>query len=163
MPGLVPVLALALAMALGACGGNPAAQNLAAAKAFLADVARQPGVVRLPSGLEYRVLQSGPADGHRPHADDYVLVNYDARLTTGEVVDSSYARGQPDSFQVGALVPAWTEALQRMRPGDVWMLYSPPSLAYGEQGAGPIPPNSALVFKIELVSVLPRGGAGQGR
>ena len=116
MPGLVPLMTLA--MALGACGGNPAAQNLAAAKAFLADVARQPGVIRLPSGLEYHVLQSGPAGGHPPRASDFVVVNYEARLPTGEVLDSSYVRGQPDTFQVGALVPAWTQALQLMRPGS---------------------------------------------
>jgi len=59
-------------------------------------------------------------------------------------------------FVAGQLIKAWTEALQKMKPGDVWMLYAPPDLAYGEKGVGPIPPNSALVFKIELISVLPR-------
>ena len=69
-------------------------------------------------------------------------------------------QGQGDAFQVGGLVPAWTQALQLMKPGDVWILYSPPGLAYGARGAGPIPPQSALVFKIELIRVLPAGAGG---
>jgi peptidylprolyl isomerase/FKBP-type peptidyl-prolyl cis-trans isomerase FklB len=166
MPGLVSLVSL---LALAACGGGgPAPPSASAppdpapAKAYLAEVGREPGVVTLKSGLEYRVLQSGLATGASPQASDRVLVNYEARLPTGELIDSSYARGAPDTFQVDAVVKAWTEALQLMKPGDVWMLYAPPGLAYGDAGAGPIPPGSALVFKVELIRVLPPGGPAAG-
>jgi peptidylprolyl isomerase/FKBP-type peptidyl-prolyl cis-trans isomerase FklB len=151
-------LALLFTLLLGvpACADPSAEQNLAQASAFLADIAKQPGVVTLPSGLEYRVLQSGPAGGASPLVDDHVIVNYEGKLVGGQVFDSSYQRGHPDVFVAGQLIKAWTEALQKMKPGDVWMLYAPPALAYGEKGVGPIPPNSALIFKIELISVLPR-------
>jgi peptidylprolyl isomerase/FKBP-type peptidyl-prolyl cis-trans isomerase FklB len=72
------------------------------------------------------------------------------------VFDSSYKRGQPAVFVAGQLIPAWTEALEKMKPGDTWLLYVPPNLGYGVKGAGPIPPNSLLIFKIQLISVLPR-------
>jgi FKBP-type peptidyl-prolyl cis-trans isomerase FklB len=85
-----------------------------------------------------------------------VIVNYEGKLLDGTVFDSSYPRGHPDTFVVGQLIPAWTQALQKMKPGDTWMLYAPPNLAYGAQGAGPIPPDSALIFKIELIGILPR-------
>jgi peptidylprolyl isomerase/FKBP-type peptidyl-prolyl cis-trans isomerase FklB len=147
---------LALLLGLPACADPRAEKDLAAANAFLAGNAKQPGVVTLPSGLQYRVLQSGPAGGASPLVDDHVIVNYEGKLLDGQVFDSSYQRGHPDVFVAGQLIPAWTEALQKMRPGDVWMLYAPPGLAYGEKGVGPIPPNSALIFKIELISVLPR-------
>ena len=146
----------ALLLGLPACADPTAAQNLAQANAFLAGNAKQPGVVVLPSGLQYKVLQSGPAGGASPLVDDHVIVNYEGKLPGGQVFDSSYQRGHPDVFVAGQLIKAWTEALQKMHPGDVWMLYAPPDLAYGEKGVGPIPPNSALVFKIELLSILPR-------
>jgi len=129
---------------------------MAAAKAFLAANAKAEGVITLPSGLQYKVVQSGAAGGASPRADDRVIVNYEGKLLDGTVFDSSYQRGQPATFTVGQLIPAWTLALQKMKPGDVWMLYAPPRLAYGEEGAGPIPPDSALIFKIELIGILPR-------
>ncbi len=154
--------AIALTTLVGACGVNrpalaaPAAE--AASRTYLAEVGREPGVVTLPDGLEYRVLQSGLVTGQSPRASDRVVVNYEARLPSGELVDSSYARGEPSTFQVDAVVKAWTEALQLMKPGDVWMLYAPAGLAYGDDGAGPVPPGSALVFKVELIRVLPGNG-----
>ena len=153
---LVLVAILSLSFGLSACADPRAAQNLAQANAFLAANAKADGVTTLPSGLQYRVVQSGPAGGASPRADDRVLVNYEGKLLDGTVFDSSYQRGQPATFVVGQLIPAWTEALQKMKPGDTWMLYVPPGLAYGEKGAGPIPPNSALIFKIELIGILPR-------
>jgi FKBP-type peptidyl-prolyl cis-trans isomerase len=146
----------ALLLALPACADPRAEQNLAAANAFLAARAKEPGVVTLPSGLEYKVLQAGAAGGASPLADDRVIVNYEGTLPDGTVVDSSYKRGQPDVFVAGQLIPAWTEALEKMKPGDTWLLYVPPGLGYGVKGAGPIPPNSLLIFKIQLISVLPR-------
>ncbi len=83
-------------------------------------------------------------------------VNYEGKLTDNTVFDSSFARGQPAAFVLGGLVPAWVEAMQLMRPGDEWMLYVPSALGYGEEGAGDkIPPNSVLVFRIQLLGVLP--------
>ena len=77
--------------------------------------------------------------------------------------DSSYDRGEPAVFTVGEVIPGWNEALQKMRPGDVWYLYIPANLAYGDEGAGPIPAGAVLVFKIELLGVLPHSdGEGQG-
>ena len=154
-------LALALLFAtlsLPACAGpapTPAEWKIKSA-AFLAANARTPGVVVLPDGLQYKVTKAGPAGGVSPLANDRVLVNYEARLMDGTVVDSSFQRGQPATFVVGELIPAWTEALQKMKPGDDWMLYAPPLLAYGTDGKGPVPPNSALVFRVQLISVLPR-------
>jgi FKBP-type peptidyl-prolyl cis-trans isomerase len=158
---------VALAAMLSACGGGqPAAAPAprvdpamaAATKAYLAEIAGEPGVITLRSGLEYRVLQSGLATGRSPHASDHVVVNYEARLPSGQLIDSSYQRGQADTFEVDQVVKAWTEALQLMKPGDIWMLYAPPGLAYGDKGAGPVPPGSALVFKVELVSIAVGGG-----
>ncbi len=82
-------------------------------------------------------------------------VAYEGKLLDGQVFDSSYARGAPVVMTLRDLVPGWVEALQLMRPGDEWLLYVPPSLGYGAVGAGPIPPGAVLVFKIELIGVLP--------
>jgi peptidylprolyl isomerase/FKBP-type peptidyl-prolyl cis-trans isomerase FklB len=154
---LVLAVVLTLSFGLSACADPRAAQNQAQANAFLAANGKADGVVTLPSGLQYKVVQAGPAGGASPRADDHVIVHYEGKLLDGTVFDSSYQRGQPATFVVGELIPAWTEALQKMKPGDVWMLYAPPKLAYGPKGAGDaIPPNSALVFKIELIGILPR-------
>ena len=125
------------------------------AKAFLAQNAKQPGVRVLPDGLQLRVVRSGPADGLRPQVGDEVKVNYEGKLLDGQVFDSSYERGAPAVMTIRDLVPGWREALQLMRPGDQWLIYLPPKLGYGDQGAGPIPPNSVLVFKLELIGVAP--------
>lgn len=159
------VLALALVM-LVACGPDKqATDSLAAAKTFLARNGKAAGVVTLPSGLQYKIVQSGPATGQKPHKGDEVKVHYEGKLLDGKVFDSSYERGAPAAMPIDALIPAWIEALQLMRPGDVWMLYVPPELGYGEEGAGggEIPGNSVLIFKIELIGVLPGPGSiGQG-
>jgi len=147
--------ALALAAALAACADPRLKINQAAANAFLAANGKQPGVVTLPDGLQYKVLTAGPAGGASPSPSQRVTVNYEGRLLNGQVFDSSYRKGEPVTFQVGGLVPCWTEALQKMKPGDAWMLYCPPKLGYGDKGAGPIPPGSALVFKIELIAIVP--------
>ncbi|HEY3697244.1 FKBP-type peptidyl-prolyl cis-trans isomerase [Phenylobacterium sp.] len=145
----------------GAGRGDSA--SLAEAKAFLARNAKAPGVQVLPSGLQYKVLRSGPAAGLHPQKNDEVKVNYEGKLLDGRVFDSSYARGVPAALPLAGLIPAWIEALQLMRPGDEWMLYVPPELGYGAQGAGggEIPPDSALVFRIELIDLLPAPGRVQ--
>lgn len=119
---------------------------------FLANNSKQPGVITLPSGLQYKVLKAG--QGASPKASDTVTVNYEGTLINGKVFDSSYQRGTPATFQVGAVIPGWQEALQLMKPGATWMLYIPAKLAYGSQGAGGlIGPNETLIFKVDLISV----------
>ena len=148
--------ALGLALALAACGAPKAAKSgdIQAATSFMATNAKLPGVVTLPSGLQYKIVTSGPADGPHPRLSDEVKVNYEGKLLSGEVFDSSFARGAPADFPLEGLVPGWVEALQLMRPGDEWILYVPPALGYGEDGQGPIPGNSVLIFRIQLLGVL---------
>ncbi|WP_309604292.1 FKBP-type peptidyl-prolyl cis-trans isomerase [Phenylobacterium sp.] len=154
----------ALALSLTAC--HPKAQGAdqsAAAKVFLAANARKAGVQTLPDGLQYLIVHSGPAGGLKPKLNDEVKVHYEGKLINGKVFDSSYERGQPASMPLKGLVMAWQEALQLMRPGDEWILYVPPELGYGAEGAGggEIPPGAALIFKIELIDVLPGPGTIQ--
>jgi FKBP-type peptidyl-prolyl cis-trans isomerase len=152
-----PLLALLFALAAaGACVRAPATPDASkAGRAFMIRNATAPGVHLTRSGLQYRILHSGPATGLRPKPADEVKVNYEGKLLDGQVFDSSYARGMPVVMTLRDLVPGWIEALQLMRPGDQWQLYVPPSLGYGDRGAGPIPPGAVLVFKIELIDVLP--------
>jgi FKBP-type peptidyl-prolyl cis-trans isomerase len=159
------------ALSLAACqpkapaqdsGGAPAAaakQADTAAKAFLAKNAKEPGVVTLPDGLQYKIVRSGPATGNKPHLNDEVKVNYEGKLTDGTVFDSSYDRGQPAAMPLKNLVKAWQEAIPLMRPGDEWTLYVPPELGYGPEGQGPIPGNAVLIFRIELIDFLPGPGS----
>jgi peptidylprolyl isomerase/FKBP-type peptidyl-prolyl cis-trans isomerase FklB len=159
------LIALACAVSLAGCGhGQGGKANLDAASAFLAQNAKAPGVQTLPSGVQYKVVAAGPIDGPKPGPDDEVKVNYEGKLLSGKVFDSSFQRGVPADFTLGGLIPAWVEALQRMRPGDEWILYVPPAQGYGEQGAGAdIPPNSLLIFRIQLLGVLPHpGGPANG-
>jgi len=155
-----PILAFTV-LALAACApAKPkpsAADNLGHAHAFMAANARNPGVVSTPTGLQYRIIHSGPPTGVSPKGTDRVAVIYEGRLTDGELFDSSH--GRPTGFALDGVIPAFTEALELMRPGDVWMIYAPPELAYGPDDSGPIPANSALIFKVELLAVLPPQGA----
>ena len=151
-----------LTLALAACGnGRQAQANLAAATAFMSANAKAPGVLTLPSGVQYKVIATGPTDGAHPSPGDEVKVNYEGKLLDGKVFDSSFARGAPADFPLGGLIPAWVEALQRMRPGDEWILYVPPTMGYGDKASGPIPPNSLLIFRIQLLGVLPHPGGTQ--
>ena len=137
-----------------------ASKNAEEAKTFLAENGKKPGVMTLPSGVQYSVLKSGPATAAMPKLEDSVQVNYQGALLNGKIFDTTYSDtgAQPQVFPLNGLIEAWTEALQQMRPGDEWMLYVPPELGYGEAGAGAdIPPNSLLVFKINLVRVIPAG------
>jgi FKBP-type peptidyl-prolyl cis-trans isomerase len=157
------MIALA-ALSLTACQGKAQAPDQsAAAKAFLATNAKQPGVVVLPDGLQYRIVHSGPATGLKPQINDEVKVNYEGKLIDGTVFDSSYARGQPAAMPLKGLIKAWQEALIMMRPGDEWILYVPPELGYGAEGAGggQIPGGAALIFRIELIDLLPGPGRVQ--
>jgi peptidylprolyl isomerase/FKBP-type peptidyl-prolyl cis-trans isomerase FklB len=154
------ILTIAMAaLALAACHPKPTNQS-GAAQAFLAKNAKEPGVHTLPSGLQYKVVRSGPATGLKPQLNDEVKVHYEGKLVDGKVFDSSYERGQPAAMPLNGLIPGWQEALQLMRPGDEWILYVPPKLGYGDDGAGngEIPPGAALIFRIELIDVLPGPG-----
>lgn len=157
------MIAATACLALAGCHKNLPDQS-DKAKAFLAQNAGQPGVQTLPSGLQYKVVRSGPPTGLRPKLGDEVKVHYEGKLIDGKVFDSSYERGQPASMPLRGLIKGWQEALQLMRPGDEWILYVPPALGYGDEGAGgEIPPGSALIFRIELIDVLPGPGTiGQG-
>jgi peptidylprolyl isomerase/FKBP-type peptidyl-prolyl cis-trans isomerase FklB len=125
------------------------------AQAFLARNGRVGGVHTTASGLQYQVIRAGPAAGLHPQRSDEVKVNYEGMLLDGQVFDSTYQRGTPAVMPVAGLIPGWVEALQLMRPGDEWRLWLPPTLAYGDAGAGPIPPGSVLVFRLELLDILP--------
>ena len=129
-----------------------AAQNKAQADAFLQANSRKEGVKTLPSGLQYKVINEG--QGKKPGPTDSVTVHYRGTLVSGKEFDSSYSRNQPATFQVDRVIKGWTEALQLMQEGAKWQLFIPPDLAYGERGAGAnIPPNSALIFEVELISI----------
>jgi FKBP-type peptidyl-prolyl cis-trans isomerase FklB len=128
------------------------ARNRTASEAFLAENAKRPGVVTLPSGLQYEILVEGT--GEKPGPDDEVVTHYHGTLPDGSVFDSSVQRGEPVSFPVGGVIRGWVEALQLMPVGSKWKLYIPPDLAYGERGAGGrIGPNQALVFEVELIGI----------
>lgn len=120
-------------------------------EAFLAANKAKPGVVTLPSGLEYRVITAG--NGPKPSAQDTVACNYRGTLVNGKEFDSSVKHGGPVDIPVGGVIKGWTEALQLMPVGSKWALYIPSQLAYGEREAGPIGPGSTLIFEVELVSI----------
>jgi len=121
-------------------------------EAFLAENKSRPGVVALPSGLQYQVLQEGT--GATPGRTDKVTTHYHGTLLDGTVFDSSYERGQPATFPVNGVIAGWTEALTKMKEGAKWRLFIPSDLAYGAQGAGDdIGPNATLIFDVELLSV----------
>ena len=134
-------------------------KNAADADKFLADNKKKDGVKTTASGLQYKVMKEG--NGESPKASDTVTVNYRGTLIDGTEFDSSYKRGQPATFPVSGVIKGWTEALQLMKPGSKYQLFIPPDLAYGQNSPGAqIPPNSALIFEVELMNVQ-SGGASQ--
>ena len=155
------IIGAAAALALAACQKELPDQS-AEAQAFLAKNAQEAGVQTLPSGLQFKIVRSGPPEGLRPQLADEVKVHYEGKLIDGTVFDSSYERGQPAAMPLRGLIPGWQEGLQLMRPGDEWILYVPAKLGYGDEGAGgKIPPGAALIFRIELLGVLPGPGRVQ--
>jgi FKBP-type peptidyl-prolyl cis-trans isomerase FklB len=132
---------------------DESAMNLEKSNAFLAENKAKEGVVVTASGLQYKILT--PGTGEFPQASDQVKVHYTGMFIDGKVFDSSVERGEPITFGVDQVIPGWTEALQLMQPGAKWMLYIPPELAYGENGAGGvIGPNEALIFEVELLEII---------
>ncbi len=129
------------------------AGNLEAGIQFLSENKKKAGVVELPSGLQYEVLNEGAGD--IPTAADQVKCHYHGTLIDGTVFDSSVQRGQPATFPVNGVIKGWVEALQLMSTGSKWRLFIPSELAYGEQGAGgAIGPNTALIFDVELLEII---------
>lgn len=130
-----------------------AAENMAAARAFLEENRTRDSITELPSGLQYRILKAGT--GASPTLNNEVLLTYEARLLDGTVFDQSERTGGSVVLRVDEVIRGWTEALTNMKPGARWELYIPPDLAYGEKGRIPlVPPQSLLIFKIELIEIL---------
>jgi len=119
---------------------------------FLARNARAKGVVTTASGLQYRVLAPGQANGPKPTPADVALVNYEGKLLDGTTFDKSQ---QPTPMPVSAVVPGFSEALQLMPKGAKYRFWLKPELGYGDKATGPIPANSTLVFDVELLDFLP--------
>ena len=125
--------------------------NKVAGEKFLAANKKKPGVVTLPSGVQYKVIKEG--NGPMPKDTSMVKVQYEGKTIDGNVFDSSYKRGEPVSLRANQVIKGWTEALVHMPVGSVWEVYIPQNLAYGEREQGQIKPFSVLIFKIELVSL----------
>ena len=125
--------------------------NLIAGQKFLAENATKEGVQTTASGLQYKVITMG--DGAKPVATDTVKVHYRGTLLDGTEFDSSYARNEPISFGLNRFIAGWTEGVQLMPVGSKFMFYIAPDLAYGAGGGGPIPPNSTLIFEVELLDI----------
>ncbi|MCQ2287855.1 MAG: FKBP-type peptidyl-prolyl cis-trans isomerase [Muribaculaceae bacterium] len=125
--------------------------NAEAGKKFLEENAKAEGIKVTESGLQYLVVKEG--EGIKPTATDAVTVHYTGRLIDGTVFDSSEERGEPATFAVGQVIPGWVEGLQLMSEGSAYRFFIPSELAYGAHGAGPIQPNSVLIFDVQLIRV----------
>ncbi len=130
---------------------SQATKNMEEGTKFLAANKLKAGVVTLPSGLQYTVLKEG--DGPRPKLMDRVKVNYRGTLVNGTEFDNSFGPAGPAIVRVNDVIKGWTEALQLMKTGAKWQLVVPAELAYGQRQFGRIPPNSTLIFEVELISI----------
>ena len=126
--------------------------NMAAGVRFLEQNSEKEGVQVTDSGLQYKVVE--PGEGTSPRSGQMVSVHYRGTLIDGSEFDSSYRRNEPAQFPVDGVIPGWVEALKMMKPGAKWELYIPAELAYGERGRPGIPPNSVLIFEVELLQIL---------
>jgi peptidyl-prolyl cis-trans isomerase len=119
---------------------------------YLTENAKKDGVITLPSGLQYQVLQEG--NGKSPKATDKVVCHYEGMLVDGTMFDSSIQRGEPATFPLNGVIAGWTEGLQLMKEGAKYRFFIPYHLGYGERGAGAsIPPFATLIFDVELIEV----------
>ena len=123
--------------------------------AFLAENKKKEGVKTTATGLQYKVIKEGT--GAMPAATDTVTVRYRGSLINGTEFDNSEKHGGPGTvtFPIGGVIPGWTEALKMMKVGSKWQVFIPAKLAYGERGRPGIPPNSTLIFEVELISIKP--------
>ncbi len=130
-----------------------ASENKAKSQKFMAENKSKKGIISLPSGVQYRVIEDGTGTAH-PNLQSNVTAHYRGSLANGLEFDSSFARGEPVPFKVGDVIKGWQEVLPLMRAGDHWQIFLPPELAYGERGQPPrIGPNEALVFELKLISI----------
>ena len=129
-----------------------AAANLKAGQDFLDANKQKPGIVTLPSGLQYEIISNGT--GSKPNASNKVTCHYHGTLIDGTVFDSSVKRGQPATFPLNMVIKGWTEGLQLMPLGSKWRFFIPPQLGYGDrQMSAQIAPNSTLIFEVELLGI----------
>jgi FKBP-type peptidyl-prolyl cis-trans isomerase FkpA len=128
-----------------------ATKNAEEGDKFLLENRVKEGVQVTDSGLQYQVIDQGT--GPKPKATDKVRVHYRGTLLNGEEFDSSYARGEPISFELNKVIPGWTEGVQLMPVGSKYMFFIPSALAYGPAGGGPIGPNATLIFQVELLAI----------
>ena len=133
-----------------------AMESLEKSQRFLVENSRKEGVVVLKSGLQYRIINQG--NGRKPSSTDHITVHYEGRLMDGTLLDSSYLRNQPSTFQLNRVITGWSEGIQKMPQGSVWELVIPPALAYGTNGIpGMVGPNEVIIFKVELKDVSQSG------
>lgn len=138
-----------------------AGENLKKGQDFLEENKKKDGIKVTASGLQYKIVSEGT--GAKPKATDTVEVHYRGRLIDGKEFDSSYSRNQPAQFPVSAVIPGWTEALQLMTVGSKYELTIPANLGYGERGNPSIPPNSVLLFDVELLQIVKNDTGGAAK
>ena len=126
--------------------------NQAAADEFLQKNLSKNGIVALPSGVQYRIIEEG--EGARPGMEDTVKVHYRGSKINGHEFDSSFARGVPEEFPVNTVLRGWQEVLPLMKTGATWQIFVPPELAFGARGNPPVGPNEALMFDLKLVEIV---------
>lgn len=129
-----------------------AAENLEKSEQFLEDNKAKTGIVVMPSGVQYRVIEEGEGPG--PQLDSTVRVHYRGSKMDGREFDSSFARGVPEEFTVNAVLKGWQEVLPLMKQGSTWQIFVPPELAFGQRGNPPVGPNEALMFDLKLVEII---------
>jgi len=127
-------------------------ENQAKSEEFLQANKAKTGIVVLPSGIQYRIIEEG--DGARPGMESRVSVHYRGSKLDGREFDSSFARGTPEEFTVNAVLKGWQEVLPLMKVGSTWQIFVPPELAFGARGNPPVGPNEALMFDLKLIELL---------
>ena len=127
-------------------------ENQAKSEEFLLANKSKTGIVALPSGIQYRIIEEG--DGPRPGMESKVSVHYRGSKLDGREFDSSFARGTPEEFTVNAVLKGWQEVLPLMKVGSTWQIFVPPELAFGARGNPPVGPNEALMFDLKLIELL---------
>ena len=129
-----------------------AEENQVASETFLTENKIKTGIVELPSGVQYRIIEEGA--GARPGLDSTVQVHYRGSKMNGHEFDSSFARGVPEEFTVSTVLRGWQEVLPLMKTGSTWQIFVPPELAFGARGNPPVGPNEALMFDLKLVEIV---------
>jgi FKBP-type peptidyl-prolyl cis-trans isomerase FklB len=129
-----------------------AEENQQKSQNFLEENKGKTGIVVMPSGVQYRVIEEG--NGARPQLDSTVRVHYRGSKMDGREFDSSFARGVPEEFTVDAVLQGWQEVLPLMKQGSTWQIFVPPELAFGQRGNPPVGPNEALMFDLKLIEII---------